>query len=431
MTEQVYNIADHVRLTAVTTDKFKMSRLSFSFIDSADRTESPKTALMLATLMRGSEKYPTVSDIKRRLDDLYGCSVSIRSHVDGERHVFKITCEMLGERFVPEGNNENIIDGTLDLIGDILLNPKRDTEGKIDVFYLESEKKIAIDAIKSKINDQRAYADEKCREMLYCDSSFGISVDGNEEIISSFTQDDIESRRKMLLESLPVECFYVGPEEGNTIKEKLKNFFSKLYSDIERNPKQIKYGYRAYCYDSCFSSREECMPVSQGRLSIGFMTDTVFGDENYYRSLIFNEVFGGGSTSKLFMNVREKKSLCYYCSSLYSPTSGAIIVNCGIKPENKEAAFDEVMNQLDLLYEGHVSENELSVAKESIFNSIHQIEDSTSAIEAYLFREIMAEKKIPIDEYVHGFEDVTLEDVKQYAKSVKLCTSYFLNGNLE
>ena len=81
-------------LRAIKTDRFKMSRLSFNFIMPADKEKSPRCKLMLAVMMRGSRKYPSVVEINRHLDEFYGATVTWRTNSVGGRHVFRISCEI-------------------------------------------------------------------------------------------------------------------------------------------------------------------------------------------------------------------------------------------------------------------------------------------------------------------------------------------------
>ena len=96
-------------LRAIKTDRFKMSRLSFNFILPADREKSPLTRLMLAVMMRGSGKYPSVVEINRALDEFYGATVTWRVNAVGGRHIFRISCEMLNNRYRFAGDEKNKI----------------------------------------------------------------------------------------------------------------------------------------------------------------------------------------------------------------------------------------------------------------------------------------------------------------------------------
>ncbi len=424
MTEKEFTLCDGIYLYATQTNKFKMTRLSFSFILPADERLSPKTKLALSCMMRGTKKYPTITKINRRLDELYDTTVALRIVSDGDRHIFRVYCEMIDECYIPE--KVDILGGTLEIIKDIFFNFLRDENNLICKNNFESEKKIACDEIRSKINDQRAYAAERCREIMFEGEKAGIICEGKLDTVQSLTREEVSAKAAGLFEDAKIVCCYVGSRDGEEIAARLTELFSNIKS---------RHFCDTYQYEKCDKSDgkvknvEESMPVSQGRLQMGFRCDTYMTDgAEYFAMCLFNEIFGGMSTSKLFMNVREKKSLCYYCSSGYMASKGAIFVSCGIKPENKDAAYKEIMTQLKEMKSGNITDEEINSAKRSLINGYRQITDNPVAIEAFSFRKLLNGISLTADECIDAIHNVTIEDIKNAAGKVRLDTVYFLNG---
>ena len=174
---------------------------------------------------------------------------------------------------------------------------------------------------------------------------------------------------------------------------------------------------------------EEEKDVSQGRLVLGYRCSTVLSDDDYYAMALFNEIFGGGSVSKLFMNVREKKSLCYYCySSLHSAT-GTIYVGCGIDPMKKDDAIREIGTQLDAMKRGDFSDEEIETARRTLISGIRQINDSPASVEAFMFRRLLSGVSETSEEACETITSVTRRNVIEAAQKVVLDTVYFLKGN--
>ena len=114
MTENIIKKDGALRFHVINTDKFKMSRLSFNFILPADKERSPLTRIMLAVMMRGCEKYPSIVSINKRLDELYGATVSWRAVSVGERHIFRISCEILSNKYrLPDDKTDILCEVTL------------------------------------------------------------------------------------------------------------------------------------------------------------------------------------------------------------------------------------------------------------------------------------------------------------------------------
>lgn len=413
-------------LRAIKTDRFKMSRLSFNFILPADRERSPLTKLMLAVMMRGSKKYPSVVEINKRLDEFYGATVTWRANSVGGRHIFRISCEMLNNRYRLPGDERNILLGVADIVLDILLDPMLDESGLLSEQNIESEKRIAIDAIMAKINDQKAYSADQCRKHMLGNDPSGISSDGTAEQIEGFSREQLTENIAYFLENSVLECYYVGEEDA----EDLADIIDGALSLVSRKKRALELTEKAFCPDRDDAQViEEKMDVSQGRLNIGCLCGTVMSDDDYYAMNLFNEIFGGSSVAKLFTNVREKQSLCYYCYSAYHSANGTIMISCGIKKENKEKALDEINRQLSLMQSGEFTDEEISTAKKTIISGMRQINDSPSALEAFSFRRLLAGVEEDISEAAERIKSVTREEILAAAKKVKIDTVYFLSGD--
>ncbi len=427
MTEQrnVYDCGSF-RFHAIKTDKFKMSRLSFNFILPADAERSPLTRLMLAVMMRGSHHYPTVIAINKRLDELYGATVTWRTTTVGERHIFKISAETLGNRYRLPDDETDILYGVAEVIADILLEPLTDEAGLLDEANYLSEQKLLIDGIRAKINDQKAYAADRCRSIMLEGHPAGISAEGKEEQVAAFTRAQVSANIEHFFKDSILECYYVGSDDIEPTVAMLEERFGK----IEKNSVALERE-RAFVRKQGESLHEvtEEMNVSQGRLNIGCTSGVIMQDKDYYAMSLFNEIFGGGSVAKLFMNVREKQSLCYYCYSSYGSATGNIMIGCGIKPENRDKALKEIKKQLLEMQKGSFTEEEISTAKRTIISGLRQISDNPSAIEAFRFRRFLAGIEEETDECIAKVERVSREEIVEAANKVKLDTVYFLTGN--
>lgn len=430
MIEKTIERADAaIRFHTSATDRFKMSRLSFNFILPADAERSPRTKLMLATMMRGCEKYPSVVAINKRLDELYGATVTWRATTVGERHVFRISCEILGDRYRFSGDTESIVKSVCEVILEILFAPLKDADGYLSKSNFESEKKIAIDAVRAKINDQKAYAAEKCKALMFKGEKAGISIEGTVEKIEKITLAEVSENLDYFLKNSIVECYYIGNDDISETVE----LVSSRFAEIGRGDVKLFGSEKAFERDNDREIRtyEETMNVSQCRLNIGLTCGVIMSDREYYAMSLFNEIFGGSSVAKLFMNVREKQSLCYYCYSSYGSATGTLMIACGIKRENREKTYAEIEKQLIEMQEGRFSDDEMNTAKKTVISGILQISDSPSAIEAFNFRRYLAGVSETPDEVSEKIRSVTREEIIAAARKVRFDTVYFLCGNGE
>ena len=121
------------------------------------------------------------------------------------------------------------------------------------------------------------------------------------------------------------------------------------------------------------------MDVTQGKLGMGFTC----GSDDTAALLMGNTLFGGSSNSKLFLNVREKLSLCYFASSLYHRQKGIITVSSGIEFENYQKAYDEIMRQLEAVQKGELEDWELESARSVLLNAYASMGDSQGKLENF------------------------------------------------
>lgn len=416
-------IAKGVNLRYLKTDKFKCGYMSVNFIAPLSDKTAAKNALIGQILVRGSKKYPNMAELNKALDYLYDSEISTRNMKRGEMQIFGLTASMLSEAYTLNG--ENLPDMVCEVLEDLLLNPITEKDA-FSTAYTESEKSNLIDEINSKINNKTYYAKLRCIQEMCKNEAFGISETGTVEEVSACTPKSVYEQYKYALLSYPVEIFFVG----NCDIESISRRFEKIFSKFDRSPIAIP---KTEIIRSCVTPKwvNEDMEVKQGKLVLGFRSGVCLTDEDYYGMMLFNELFGGGVTSKLFMNVREKMSLCYYCSSAPDATKGLITVSSGIEVENRQVAEKAILEQLDALKKGDFTEDEYLSAKLGIINSYRELSDSARLLETwYLGRLLMGIVCSPED-VVAAIENVCREDAVKAANKVSLDTVYFLNGTLK
>ena len=171
--------------------------------------------------------------------------------------------------------------------------------------------------------------------------------------------------------------------------------------------------------------REE-MSLSQARLVMGWRLGDSMELEDRSRVTVFNAVFGGSVTSKLFMNLREKMGLCYDISSAPDLRKGIMYVSSGISADNFETAENEIFSQLDAIKRGEITEEELESAKAVCIADTLAISDSQSALESfYLVRAVEGTDYSP-EESAELLKDVTAGDVSEAARATECDMIYLL-----
>ena len=408
------------------TDKFKSENISIYFALPTSKTESVKRSLLLSVLKRGTEKYPTQKDINERLDELYATLVNLKNQKFDNTQLLGVSADVIYSSYTE--NDEDLMKDALEVIEQMFYHPRVDE--KTGVFceeFVNSEKENYKSIILSQINEPRTYAAIRCREEMF--SSLGIvdNLDTMCEKIDDVNATELYECYLDMVKNSKIVVFYVGKRSPLEIEQLVKEAFSTNNVNLIENNNAKK------LLDNLEIPNEviETSDLSQGRLIMGFNCGVTWNDNDYYAMLLCNEIFGASPLSKLFMNVREKLSLCYECSSIYNSARGAIFATTGIDCENYEMAKSAILSQLEDIQNGKISEKEFSAAKKSIFNVYSALADSPNAIERFYLGRIINGIDVDIDDFLYLLEKLTIDDIVRAAQKLKLHTVYFLRGEEE
>ena len=172
----------------------------------------------------------------------------------------------------------------------------------------------------------------------------------------------------------------------------------------------------------------EVLDVAQGKLCMGFTVPVTNRSRSLPAMQMLNMILGGGMTSKLFQNVREKMSLCYSIDSAYYGAKGIVLVNAGIDFDKESVTRQEILRQLDACRKGEISEAEMTAARQALLSSLRSVQDSPGSIENFYSTAALSGLAFSREGYMEAVEKVTLADVVKCANSVTLNTTYFLKG---
>lgn len=416
------NSSSGIRFTAMQSTKFKASVLVFSVTVPLSPQYLINNVLLSGLLRRGTHALPSMAELNRSLDELYGSYIEIRSATLGNNLSLVLSAEVLDNKYIPDGTDA--IGGVIDIISQILLTPCFcDLDFNRDIF--EQEKKIFEDNVLAEKNNTRSYSIKRCAELLGEGISLAPSLAELPDLIKNTSFDEIREYYMNIISRSPLEVFYVGSDKPDSIKEKIDRCFAQHNASI-LHPKMSLVPYSR----KTLSSVTEEMDVSQGKLALGFTTGVVLSkdDDRYYTALMLNEIFGGSASSKLFLNVREKMSLCYFCSSSYSIYTGALMVSCGIEPDKCDLAREAILDQLDKIRNGDISDFEMAAAKKSISNSYLQLYDSPFDIQSFYSGRRFFDVHDGIEDCCNKLMRVTAAQISELAKDISLESEFFVNG---
>lgn len=414
-------IADGVRLCAQNTDKFKTCRINISMAMPLDSKTSAR-AMLPFILQRRCAKYPDFITLSRVLDELYGASVSAGVLKRGEAQILSFNLTAIDDRFALDGDTVAL--ECIQLLTDMIFDPLTDGES-FPADIIEQEKRLLIEAIENEMNDKRRYALIRCQEIMFKNEAYSINHLGRVDEVKALTPDEIYSAWKELLSESVIQITMVGSMDVEPVAEILRQRFSTIL----RSPTAISTDFISEVAEPEYVCEE--MPIKQGKLVMGFRTGMTGEDDNAVATRIAVDIFGGGTYSKLFSVVREKMSLCYYCSAAFFSSKGIVMVQSGIEDVNEERAKAEIVNQLSLVADGDFSEDDFSSSIKSLTDSIIGNNDTPESICAWYSSQLLRDTLKTPEEYAEEIESVKSEQVIKAAKTIRLDTVYMLKSNGE
>ncbi len=413
-------INENISLCYIPMTKLKTTTIGVYIHRPLNEAEISLNALLPYVLKRGCGKYPSQEEIARYLENLYGASMGASVIKRGDDQILYFDLETISDKFAPQG--EKLVAELLSLIMSVLFEPNI-KNGVFDADVINQEKKNAQDRIASVMNDKRVYASVRCAEEMCKGDVYALSRLGTVEGIEAVTPASLTEHYGKIITSSAINIFICGEADIDAAEIAIRKYTDKMTFKSAQIPsaKLFKRGGE-------INRVTEKMNVTQGKLSIGFRTGVAPTDEDYPALCVFNSVFGSGTHSKLFNNVREKLSLAYYASSQLDKYKGIMLVNAGIEFGNFQTAYDETVRQLEEIKNGNVTDTELESSIIDITNTYEECCDDQRMLQGFYLGELLSGTDRDIERAKAEIAAVTKEQVIAVSQKVELDTVYFLTG---
>ncbi len=406
------------KILFVKDDKFKNFKVTVSFKTPLDKKTATLNALLVKVLLDGSEKYKTKKEISMALKKLYGMSLAANCIKKDFAICPTFEFDVISEKFSEKG----IISKAVSMFRDIFLSPLL-IDGVFKEEYVEREKKVLKNDIESASNDKRKYASRRCMEIACGENSYSVFELGDIETCDSITPEKLYEHYKYIISSCNFSIVVLGNFDEAEMESEISALCKNFGEGKEFEGTSLKFS------GECTEIKEEC-DITQGKLSMAFTTEEI-KEEDRYAWQVLNGLFGGGVSSKLFNNVREKMSLCYYASSALYKNIGLIIANAGIDFENFEKTRDAISKQLEDIKKNDFTDTELENVKIGIVNNLKMAGDDIDTLSNYYLFALSDDKVISPDEKAEKIKSVKREEITRLSLLVNADVVYFLCGREE
>lgn len=414
ITQTREKIADDVYFTEITDDKLKINVLKFKFITELSEEEAPLNTLASMLIGSTNSRIKTYSEMSDKLNELYGASLYTDYTKSGDCQVITFTVDCIENRFAFE--NEDIFGQLTDIAEDCIFSPNA-SDGKFDQAEFDMKQRDLIETIYAEINNKRGYAVSRAQKTIFKNEPCSYSLYGTVEKVSSITPAQVYEAYMKLLDTAVVEVFYASSSIDSSIKKRIAEAFSKR----KRSPQIVCFKAPSLLKDEVSVVSEE-MEMNQAKAVMAYKVSSDDRDA----CMLAAKMFGGTPFSKLFSNVREKMSLCYYCAASYIYSKSSVLVESGVENTNASKLIDEVDNQLELMKKGEFTDEELENTKLFMLNGFRSVNDSPSSVINWAFSGLCFGDMRTPEEAARDVLNVTRERIIEAVKSFRRDTVYTL-----
>ncbi len=419
MSAKLYRLADGVDGIFVKNERFNTTSVSFNFYLPLKKETVAEYALLPFILTTCGEKYPDFSRLNYKLDKLYGARLDATAEKTGDYQILKMRISVINDRFTFE--SESLLKQAIDMLLSLIFSPKAEN-GAFAEADLAREKRKAIEHINGEMSEKRIYAKNRLIEEMYKDEAYGIPKCGTVEGVEKITGESLFTAWRNMLETAYIRIIIIGAALP-----------AKLFDDIADNFT----GCERHNITDCTKNKPtearpepitvtEKMPVQQGKLVMGF-SSSVYGDDSESLPLmVMTDIFGGGPYSRLFSNVREKMSLCYYCSASALRAKGLLLVESGVEKENTDKTEKAVIEQLLAVKNGEFSDFEFQSSLKSIRDSLSTYNDSQNSLDVWYSVKAYNKELYSPEDIAERISEITRADIIKTANGVNLHTVYKL-----
>ncbi|MEN1969927.1 pitrilysin family protein [Lentibacillus sp. N15] len=412
-----------LQIHVIPNQKYKTIAFAAKFKAPLDKATVTKRALLGYVLKQGTKAYPTRGKLQEQLDQLYGAVLSIDSMKKGNHHIITVRLEVANDKFIAD--EAGVMEGALDLLHDVIFNPNA-TGGSFSQPIVDREKETLQQKIHALVDDKMSYANTRLIDEMCPDEVYRLHVHGYEEDLASITPENLYRYYQHMLTNDQLDIYVSGDVDSDQIKEKL---VTRMKQEDKRQLDIVSGSADKMKQLDQVNTVIEQQNVQQAKLHLGYRTNITYHDEDYFALQVFNGIFGGFPNSKLFINVREKRSLAYYASSRIESHKGLLFVFSGIAPKDYEQAREIIEQQMEAMKKGEFDNKQMEETKGLIVNQLLETMDNQQGIIELLYQQVVGNRNLTPDQLIEGIKQVTKEEVIKTAQKMELDTVYLLTTN--
>ena len=384
-------LANGLRVIAVPMPSMESATV-LVMVGAGSRYESSKNSGISHFLehmaFKGTDKRPTFLEISSEIDALGGES---NAFTDKEITGYYIK------------SSKNTVETTIEILADLVQNSKLEED------EINKEKGVIIEEINMYQDNPMRYLPDVYQRLLYGDTPMGWDTTGDKDTIRKITRVDFKSYLDSLYSADNITVVIAGGVEKERVFELVEKYFRDMKKFETIKPLPLVEDQKKP------QIMIKTKKTEQVHLALGVRTVSLLDPDKYSLELL-SSILGGGMSSRLFSEVREKRGLAYYVRSMSDAFTdvGSLLASAGVDPSRVYEAIEVIVEHFAKLSQGKldITEKELNKAREYVKGHfVLDLEDSRSVAAYYAQQEILENEVIDPDEEISRTDKVSLDDI--------------------
>ncbi len=276
---------------------------------------------------------------------------------------------------------------------------------------LVKEREVVVQEIKQTIDTPDDIIFDYFQETAFPNQAVGRSILGPKDVVRSFTRDTLNNYMKTNYAAENMVACAVGNIDHEQFVEMIKNRMSNVQPHTDFSIEKQEYIGGQFC---------EQRDIEQAHVAIGFK-GCKYETDLYYPTILLSTLFGGGMSSRLFQEIREKRGLVYtvYSFTASHTQDGLFGIYAGTGSKDVKELIPVIADEIKKICDTKVNEKELQRAKTQLKASMLMSLESSSATSEILARQqLIFNRIIPIKEMVERIDNTTLDDIQKTAQTI-------------
>ncbi|WP_432355030.1 EF-P 5-aminopentanol modification-associated protein YfmF [Sporosarcina sp. A2] len=410
-----------VNLFTRQTAQFKTVSVAIKFTAPLTEENAASRTVLANVLEDSTAHFPTRTKLRQALEELYGAVFYTDTSKRGNEHIFTVYAESVNEEYL-RNPDVPVFEQLLALVTESIFEPNL-KNGFFDKSIVEREKQTVIDRLGSVYNDKTRYANKRMLELIRAGQPASQSSYGTEQAVSAVTHESLKETYEQMVNEDTIDIYILGDVDTEELTARAQTLFP--FKIETRNSVSATMATSPSTHAKHIREKQD---MKQGKLNMAYSTPVNFKHPDYSKMQMMNGVLGGFAHSKLFVNVREKESLAYYCSSSYASHYGLLYIMSGIDAEQEEKTARLIDEQVEAMKHGEISDLEMRQTLALLSNSIRSSFDSAKGQIEIFDQYKLVDEDFSADKLIEKWEQVTKEDITQMANTLTKEITYLLSG---